>query len=73
MVPQSPAAKLDSLAMSSSWNRPQLKSGVDLQLQSAFNDGNWALVIRLAEKRLRTINDQYYEVRVDARPATPRF
>ncbi|RKL19784.1 hypothetical protein BFJ68_g3265 [Fusarium oxysporum] len=42
--------------------RPNLKNGVDLQLQSAFNDGNWAAVIRLAEKRARTFNDQYYEI-----------
>ncbi|KAI8679171.1 hypothetical protein NCS57_00193900 [Fusarium keratoplasticum] len=42
--------------------RPVLKNGVDLQLQSAFNDGNWAVVIRLAEKRARTFNDQYYEI-----------
>ncbi|KAJ4244390.1 hypothetical protein NW762_014518 [Fusarium torreyae] len=42
--------------------RPSLKNGVDLQLQSAFNDGNWAVVIRLAEKRARTFNDQYYEI-----------
>ncbi|KAJ3538255.1 hypothetical protein NM208_g5985 [Fusarium decemcellulare] len=42
--------------------RPTLKNGVDLQLQSAFNDGNWAVVIRLAEKRARTFNDQYYEI-----------
>ncbi|OLN87404.1 hypothetical protein CCHL11_09575 [Colletotrichum chlorophyti] len=45
-----------------SWNRPQLKSGVDLQLQSAFNDGQWANVIRLAERRFRTSNDPYFEV-----------
>ncbi|KAF9870648.1 N-acetyltransferase B complex non catalytic subunit [Colletotrichum karsti] len=45
-----------------SWNRPQLKSGVDLQLQTAFNDGQWANVIRLAEKRFKTFNDPYYEV-----------
>jgi hypothetical protein len=44
---------------------PNLKNGVDLQLQSAFNDGNWAAVVRLAEKRARTFNDQYYEVRFD--------
>ncbi|KAI7769520.1 hypothetical protein LZL87_011404 [Fusarium oxysporum] len=42
--------------------RPNLKNGVDLQLQSAFNDGNWTAVIRLAEKRARTFNDQYYEI-----------
>ncbi|TIC89721.1 hypothetical protein CH35J_012746 [Colletotrichum higginsianum] len=44
-----------------SWNRPQLRSGTDLQLQSAFNDGQWANVIRLAEKRFRTFNDHYFE------------
>lgn len=42
--------------------RPRLKNGVDLQLQSAFHDGNWPVVVRLAEKRARTFNDQYYEV-----------
>ncbi|KAF5625101.1 hypothetical protein F52700_9476 [Fusarium sp. NRRL 52700] len=42
--------------------KPKLKNGVDLQLQSVFNDGNWAGVIRLAEKRARTLNDQYYEI-----------
>ncbi|KAF4127009.1 N-acetyltransferase B complex (NatB) non catalytic subunit [Geosmithia morbida] len=42
--------------------RPQLKNGVDLQLQSAFSDGNWPSVIRLAEKRARSLNDSYYEV-----------
>ncbi|KAK4065909.1 uncharacterized protein Triagg1_8461 [Trichoderma aggressivum f. europaeum] len=41
--------------------RPHLKNGVDLQLQSAFQDGNWPVVIRLAEKRAKTLNDQYYE------------
>lgn len=45
-----------------SWSQPQLKRGVDLQLQTAFDDGQWASVIRLAEKRLRTFNDPYYEV-----------
>ncbi|KAH7134059.1 N-acetyltransferase B complex non catalytic subunit-domain-containing protein [Dactylonectria macrodidyma] len=42
--------------------RPSLRNGVDLQLQSAFSDGNWAVVIRLAEKRARTHNDQYYQI-----------
>ncbi|KAL7942742.1 N-acetyltransferase B complex non catalytic subunit domain-containing protein [Trichoderma barbatum] len=41
--------------------RPRLRNGVDLQLQSAFQDGNWPVVIRLAEKRAKTLNDQYYE------------
>jgi hypothetical protein len=44
-------------------SRPRLKNGVDLQLQSAFSDGNWPVVIRLAEKRMRMLNDQYYQVR----------
>ncbi|KAK2001511.1 N-acetyltransferase B complex non catalytic subunit [Colletotrichum falcatum] len=44
-----------------SWNRPQLRSGTDLQLQSAFNDGQWANVIRLSDKRFRTFNDPYFE------------
>lgn len=48
---------------------PRLKNGVDLQLQSAFQDSNWPVVIRLAEKRARTLNDQYYEVRHRARLA----
>lgn len=43
--------------------RPRLKNGVDLQLQSAFEEGNWPVVVRLAEKRFRTLNDPYYEVR----------
>ncbi|KAF7553333.1 hypothetical protein G7Z17_g3684 [Cylindrodendrum hubeiense] len=42
--------------------RPSLKNGVDLQLQSAFTDGNWAAVVRLAEKRVRTSNDQYHQI-----------
>ncbi|EQK99899.1 N-acetyltransferase B complex, non-catalytic subunit [Ophiocordyceps sinensis CO18] len=41
--------------------RPRLRNGVDLQLQSAFQDGNWPVVIRLAEKRARTLQDQYFE------------
>ncbi|KAH6608330.1 hypothetical protein Trco_001676 [Trichoderma cornu-damae] len=41
--------------------RPRLKNGVDLQLQSAFQDGSWPVVMRLAEKRAKTLNDQYYE------------
>lgn len=42
--------------------RPRLRNGVDLQLQSAFQDGNWPVVIRLAKKRARTSQDQYFEV-----------
>ncbi|KJZ80075.1 hypothetical protein HIM_00789 [Hirsutella minnesotensis 3608] len=42
--------------------RPRLRNGVDLQLQSAFGDGNWAVAIRLAEKRARTLQDQYFDI-----------
>ena len=42
--------------------QPQLKPGVDLQLQSAFAEGNWSAVARLSDKRARTLKDPYYEV-----------
>jgi hypothetical protein len=42
--------------------RPSLKSTVDVQLQSLFSDGNWASVIRLADKRFKSLKDPYYEV-----------
>ncbi|KAH7312675.1 N-acetyltransferase B complex non catalytic subunit-domain-containing protein [Stachybotrys elegans] len=41
---------------------PYLKNGVDMQLQTAFEERNWPVVARLAERRARTLNDQYYEV-----------
>ncbi|TQW12064.1 cytoskeleton organization protein [Cordyceps javanica] len=41
---------------------PRLKNGVDLQLQSAFQDQNWSTVVRLAERRAKMANDPYYEV-----------
>lgn len=44
-------------------DRSLLKKGVDLQLQTAFSDGNWPLVIRLADRRLKVGNDGYYKVR----------
>lgn len=46
------------------YGRPALRSSVDVQLQSAFSDGNWNAVIRLAAKRAATLKDPYYEVRV---------
>lgn len=55
-----PRHPIRSITMS--WNRPQLRSGTDLQLQSAFNDGQWANAIRLAEQRFRTFKDPYFEV-----------
>jgi len=41
--------------------RPALKSTVDVQLQTAFSDGNWNTVIRLADKRAKTLKDPYYD------------
>jgi N-terminal acetyltransferase B complex non-catalytic subunit len=43
-------------------SRPRLKNGVDIQLQSAFSEGNWSLVVRLAENRFRSLKDEYYSV-----------
>ena len=44
------------------YGRPALKSSVDVQLQTAFSDGNWNSVIRLADKRAKSLKDAYYEV-----------
>lgn len=44
------------------YGRPALKNSVDVQLQTAFSDGNWNTVIRLATKRAATLKDPYYEV-----------
>ncbi|KAK3346105.1 N-acetyltransferase B complex non catalytic subunit-domain-containing protein [Lasiosphaeria hispida] len=44
------------------YGRPALKSSVDVQLQTAFSDGNWNSVIRLADKRAKSLKDPYYEV-----------
>jgi hypothetical protein len=45
------------------YGHPALKHSVDVQLQTAFSDGNWNTVIRLAAKRAATLKDPYYEVR----------
>jgi len=42
--------------------RPALKGNIDIQLQSAFEDGNWALVKRLADRRSKAAPDPYLEV-----------
>ncbi|TWU72835.1 hypothetical protein ED733_002053 [Metarhizium rileyi] len=42
--------------------RPRLRNGVDIQLQSAFQDGNWPVAMRLASQRARTFNDQYFDI-----------
>ncbi|KAK3486683.1 N-acetyltransferase B complex non catalytic subunit-domain-containing protein [Neurospora hispaniola] len=43
------------------YGRPALKNSVDVQLQTAFTDSNWNTVIRLADKRFKTLKDPYYE------------
>lgn len=48
--------------MSSHSYPPALKNTVDLQLQTAFSECNWATVIRLADKRAKSLKDPYYEV-----------
>ncbi|KAK0648927.1 N-acetyltransferase B complex non catalytic subunit-domain-containing protein [Cercophora newfieldiana] len=47
--------------MAYSYGRPALKSSVDVQLQTAFSDGNWNSVVRLADKRAKSLKDPYYE------------
>lgn len=42
--------------------RPALKNSVDVQLQTAFSDGNWQSVVRLADKRAKSLKDPYYDV-----------
>lgn len=41
--------------------RPALKNSVDVQLQTAFNDGQWSTVTRLAAQRYKMKKDPYYE------------
>ncbi|KAL2163589.1 hypothetical protein VTH06DRAFT_5647 [Thermothelomyces fergusii] len=43
------------------YGQPALKSSVGLQLQTAFREGHWHTVIRLAAKRAATLKDPYYE------------
>lgn len=57
--------------------RPALKNSVDVQLQTAFNDGLWPNVVRLAAQRYKAKKDPYYEVGwliyrpIHARPSSP--
>ncbi|KKA28350.1 hypothetical protein TD95_000243 [Thielaviopsis punctulata] len=48
--------------MSGFWNLPRLKRGVDLQLQTAYNDNDWPRVARLAAKRATISDRQYHEI-----------
>lgn len=50
---------------------PRLKNGTDIQLQTAFNDGNWTAAIRLAEKRAKVSGDEYFQVRQPQTQAHP--
>lgn len=46
----------------SGFYRPALKNSVDVQLQTAFNEGQWSTVTRLAAQRYKMKKDPYYEV-----------
>ena len=46
-----------------SFDWPSLKGNVDLQLRNAFQEGNWPTVVRLADRRLKSHRDPYFEVR----------
>lgn len=48
--------------------RPALKNSVDVQLQTAFNEGLWPTVVRLAAQRHKTKKDPYYEVGWSSQP-----
>lgn len=48
--------------------RPALKNSVDVQLQTAFGEGLWSTVIRLANQRYKSKKDPYYEVGVNKPP-----
>ncbi|POS71335.1 hypothetical protein DHEL01_v210268, partial [Diaporthe helianthi] len=45
----------------SRYYRPALKNNVDVQLQTAFNEGLWSNVTRLAAQRFKAKKDPYYE------------
>ncbi|KEY69183.1 hypothetical protein S7711_01644 [Stachybotrys chartarum IBT 7711] len=42
--------------------RPFIKSGINLQLQTAFQEENWVVIGRLAERRWKETKDQYYDI-----------
>lgn len=50
------------MSMYGRYYRPALKNSVDVQLQTAFNEGLWSNVARLAAQRFKAKKDPYYEV-----------
>lgn len=50
------------MSMYGRYYRPALKNSVDVQLQTAFNEGLWSNVVRLAAQRFKAKKDPYYEV-----------
>lgn len=50
------------MSMHGRYYRPALKNSVDVQLQTAFNEGLWPNVTRLAAQRFKAKKDPYYEV-----------
>lgn len=52
---------------------PALKNSVDVQLQTAFNEGLWPNVIRLAAQRYKAKKDPYYEVGLAGSPLFAHF
>ncbi|KAL2273062.1 hypothetical protein FJTKL_05588 [Diaporthe vaccinii] len=49
------------MSMYGRYYRPALKNSVDVQLQTAFNEGLWSNVARLAAQRFKAKKDPYYE------------
>lgn len=50
------------MSMYGRYYRPALKNSVDVQLQTAFNEGLWSNAARLAAQRFKAKKDPYYEV-----------
>lgn len=57
-----------TMSGSSRLYRPVLNASVDVKLQTAFNDGQWSIVSRLAAQRYKMGKDPYYEVQLFAAP-----
>lgn len=57
----------------SGFYRPVLNDSVDVKLQTAFNDGQWAIVARLAAQRYKMKKDPYYEASMPCYPLLVRF
>jgi hypothetical protein len=54
-------------------SRPMIKQSCDMQLQSAFQEENWPLVLNLAKQRYKSTKDGYYLVSSTLMLSKPNF